>query len=110
MADTLTFTKMPLIYCTCGGIPMETAGKQCLMTGVGDTVAAGEGKLTSHPFHKGCTLALAQVITMEAATDDDSFPAIIEGVASEIDTVPIELTNGADLSDLTGCKAVMIGR
>ena len=110
MADTIIFTKRPLLYCACGGLPMETTAKKCLMTGVADTVAGGEGHLTSHPFHKGTTLALAQVITMEAATDDDAFPAIIEGDVSEIAVVPIEVANEVDLSGLTSVKCMMVGR
>lgn len=94
MADTIVFTKRPLLYCTCGGLPMESTTKKCLMTGVADTVAAGEGHLTAHPFHKGATKALVQTITMEAATDDDAFPAIIEGDVSEIETVPLEMPEG----------------
>jgi len=50
VSDTLSFTDFPLISCTCGGIPMELTTKKCLMTGVNDTVAAGEGKFTSHPY------------------------------------------------------------
>jgi len=50
VSDTLSFTDFPLIACTCGGIPMELTTKKCLMTGVNDTVAAGEGKFTSHPY------------------------------------------------------------
>lgn len=95
MADTLTFGKAPLLYCACGGIPMETTAKKCLMTGIGDTVAAGEGHLTSHPFLSGCTLAVAQVVTMHADTDDDSFPAVIWGHPSEIETVPLEIPDGS---------------
>lgn len=52
-ADTLSFTDFPLIGCTCGGIPMELTTKKCLMTGVNDTLAAGEGKFTSHAFLLG---------------------------------------------------------
>jgi len=48
--DTLSFTDFPLMACTCGGIPMELTTKKCLMTGVSDTVAADEGKFTSHPY------------------------------------------------------------
>lgn len=95
MAHTIIFTKKPLLYCTCGGLPMETTAKKCLMTGVADTVAAGEGKLTSHPFHKGTTIAAVQTITMEASTVDDAFPAIIEGDVSEIETVPLEIPDGS---------------
>lgn len=94
MAHTIIFTKKPLLYCTCGGLPMETTAKKCLMTGVADTVAAGEGKLTAHPFHKGTTIAAVQTITMEASTTDDAFPAIIEGDMSEIETVPLEMPEG----------------
>ena len=94
MADTITFTKNPLLFCTCGGIPMETTAKKCLMTGVGDTLAAGEGKITTHPFHQGASLGAAVIITMHADTDDDAFPAIIEGDPSEIETEPLELPDG----------------
>ena len=95
MADTIVFTKSPLLYCTCGGLPMETTAKKCLMTGVADTVAAGEGKLTAHPFHKCATKALVQTVTLHADTDDDAFPAIIEGDVSEIETVPLEIPDGS---------------
>jgi hypothetical protein len=107
--DTLTFTGTPLIYCTCGGIPMESTTKKCLMTGVGDTLAAGEGHWTSHPYLPGVTLAIAPVITMHADTDDDAFPAWICGDPSEIDTVPLECPNGVNLSNLSAVKITAIG-
>lgn len=107
--DTLPFTSLPLIYCTCGGIPMETTDKKCLMTGVEDTIAAGEGHWTSHPFLIGTTLASAPIITMEASTDDDSYPALIVGHPSEVETVPLECPNAVDLSNLTGLKIMAIG-
>lgn len=109
MADLLAFTSRPLIYCTCGGIPMETTAKTCLMTGVGDTVAAGEGHWTSHPWYPGTTLAIAPVITMHADTDDDSTPALIVGDPSEIVTQPVEVANGVDLSGLTAIRYEAIG-
>lgn len=109
MADTITFTSLPLIFCTCGGIPMESTTKKCLMTGVGDTLAAGEGKLTTHPWHQGCAFGAAPIITMHADTDDDAFPAIIEGHPSEIETVPLECPEGEDLSILSSVKVMLIG-
>ncbi len=111
MADTLTFTKkLPLLYCCCGGLPMETTDKKALMTSKADTVAADQAQWTSHPFAPGTTLAIAGVITMHADTDDDAFPAIIEGDVSEIVTVPLEVSNADDLSMITGLKVIMIGR
>lgn len=111
MADTLTFArKIPLLYCTCGGLPMESTTKKCFMTSKADTVAAGEGQWTNHPFAPGTTLAIAPMITMHADTDDDAFPAIIEGDPSEIVTVPLEVTNADDLSMISELKVIMIGR
>ncbi len=109
MADTITLTSVPLICCTCGGIPMESTTKKCLMTGVGDTLAAGEGKFSSHPFLPGTTLAAAAIITMHADTDDDAFPALIEGDPSEIETVPLECPDGINLDNLTAVKVMAIG-
>jgi len=74
---------------------MESTTKKVKMTSVGTTLASDEGKLTAHPHLKGTTMAAVQSITMEAGTADDAFPAIIEGVPWEVDTVPIELTDGA---------------
>lgn len=109
MADTLTFGKQPLLYCTCGGIPMESTAKKCLMTGINDTVAAGEGQLTTHPFLPGCTIGAAQIVTMHADTDDDSFPAVICGDPSEIETVPIEMPEGT-LVQATSLEFMAWGR
>jgi hypothetical protein len=108
-SDTLTFTGTPLLYCTCGGIPMESTTKKCLMTGVGDTVAAGEGHWTSHPYLPSTTLAIAPIITMHGDTDDDSFPAWICGDPSEIETVPLECPNAVNLSNLSSVKVTAIG-
>lgn len=107
--DTVTFTGWPLLYCTCGGIPMESTTKKCFFTSVSDTVAAGEGHWTSHPFAPGATMAIVPVLTMHADTDDDTFPAWICGHPSEIQTVPLECMNGFDLSSLTGVKVMAIG-
>lgn len=110
MAHTIIFTSQPLICCTCGGIPMETTAKKCLMTGVADTVAAGEGHWTTHPIIPDVTNARLPIITMHSGTTDDSFPALIEGHPSEIATVLLEVTEAVDLSELTSCKVIMIGR
>ena len=108
--DTLTLAKLPLIYGTCGGLPTATTTKKCLLTGVGDTVAAGEGKWTSHPWYPGTTLASAPIVTMEAATDDNATPAIIAGHPSEIATVALEVQNTTDLSTvLATVKCVAMG-
>lgn len=111
MAHTLTFArKVPLLYCACGGLPMETTDKKALMTSKADTVAADQAQWTSHPFAPGTALALAAIITMHSGTADDAFPAVIEGDVSEIVTVPLEVTNEDDLSMINDLKVMMIGR
>lgn len=109
-SDTYTFTGYPLLYCTCGGFPMETTAKKTKMTSVGTTLAAGEAKWTSHPMISGVTtMAIVPIITAHADTDDDMFPAWICGDPSEIVTVPLECTNGTNLSNLTAVKVTAIG-
>jgi hypothetical protein len=90
-SDTYTFGENCLLFCTCGGIPMESTTKKCKMTSTGTTLAAGEAKITTHPFVPGASLGAAMILTAHADTDDDSFPARIEGDVSEIQTVPLEL-------------------
>lgn len=110
MGATLTWTGNPLMYCTCGGFPMESTTKKTKMTSVGTTLAAGEAKWTSHPFLSGMTtMAVVPIITMEAATACDATPAWIAGDPSEIATVPLECTNGTDLSNLSAVKVTAIG-
>jgi len=109
MADTLTFTSIPLLYCTCGGLPMESTTKKCLFTSVADTIAAGECHWTSHPFIPGATLAIVPVVTMEAGTDDDAFPVLIEGHPSEIQTQMVEVTNGTTLAGLSDVRYTAVG-
>ena len=108
-SDTITFTGWPLLYCTCGGFPMETSDKKAIMTSTGTTLAADEAKWTSHPFLPGTTMAIVPIITMHGDTDDDMFPAWIAGHPSEIDTVPLECPNAIDLSNLTAVKVTAIG-
>ena len=92
MVDTHTFPGQPLLFCTCGGLPMSTTTKKAKMTSLGTTLAAGEAKLTTHRFLSGvAALGLAQIITTEGATDDDAEVAWIEGDPSEILCVPLEL-------------------
>jgi hypothetical protein len=93
-SDTLTFSYNPLIYCTCGGLPMETSTKKALFTSKADTLAAGEVQWTSHPFAPGTTIAIAPIATMHGSTDDDTTPALIVGHPSEIHTVPLEMPQG----------------
>ena len=100
-ANTLTFGENCLLFCTCGGIPMESTTKKCLMTDVGDTLAAGEGKVTTHPFLPGAALGAAMIVTMEAATSDDAWPARIEGHPSELQTVPLELAEDSIIQATT---------
>ena len=94
-ADVLVFDYNPLILCTCGGLPMETSTKKCLMTNTADTVAAGEGKFTQHPHLPGAALGPAQIITQHPDINDDAWPALIAGDLSEIQTVPLELPEDA---------------
>jgi hypothetical protein len=71
------------------------------MTSTSDTLAAGEGKITTHPFVPGATLGDAMVVTMHADTDDDSWPAFIAGHSSEIQCVPVEMPDGEVLQATT---------
>ena len=82
---------------------METTDKKCLLTGMGDTPAADLARITTHPFLPDATLGDAVILTMEAATADDSFPAWIAGDPSEIRTVPLELPDG-DIIQSTALK------
>jgi hypothetical protein len=107
--NTITFTGNPLMYCTCGGFPMQSTTKKTKMTSTGTTLAAGEAKWTSHPFLPGTTMAVVPIFTMEASTQVDATPAWIAGDPSEIATVPLECTNGTDLSNLTAVKVTAIG-
>jgi hypothetical protein len=108
--NTITFTGYPLMYCTCGGFPMESTTKKTKMTSVGTTLAAGEAKWTSHPFISGITtMAVVPVLTMEASTQVDVTPAWIAGDPSEIATIPLEVPNGTDLSNLSAVKVTAIG-
>ncbi len=99
--NTLTFGENCLLFCTCGGIPMETTTKKCLITSAGDTPGTGEGRITTHPFLPGAALGAAMIVTMEAATSDDSFPARIEGHPSEIQAVPLELAEDSIIQATT---------
>ena len=108
--DTLTFATQPLMYCTCGGLQSASTTKKCLMTGVADTVAAGEAKLTTHPWHPGTTLGVAIIVTQEASTDDNATTSMIVGNLSEIETVALEVKNGTDLSTLlSNVRIIAIG-
>jgi len=107
MANVTTLTSAPLLYCTCGGLPAELTTEKVLMTSVADSVNAGEGHWTSHPFIPGTTLAIVGVITKGAAVD--VFPALIEGDASEIQTQPLEVTNATTLAGLSDVRYTAIG-
>ena len=109
MANSITFTSTPLLYCTCGGLPMESTTEKCMMTTRTDTLAAGEGHWTSHPFLPGTTLAIAGIIQMHAGTADSAFPALIEGHPSEIRTQKVEVTNGTTLAALTDVRYSAVG-
>ena len=107
MANIMLFTSQPLIYCTCGGIPMNSTTEKCLLTSKADTIASGQGQWTSHPWYPGTTVAIAGIITKHGT--DNTYPALIEGHPSEIATVPLECTNGTDLSNLSAVMVRAIG-
>jgi hypothetical protein len=113
LADTTdvlaAFPNYPLIMCACGGLPAETAAKKILMTGVNDTLAAGEAKFTSHPHIVGITRAIAPIVTMQADTNIDANAAYIAGDPSEIETVPLELPD-ASLIQATSLTFAAWGR
>ena len=109
MADTHTWTGNPLMYATCGGFPSATTDKKHVLTSTGTTLAADECKWTSHPFLPGTTMAIVPILTTHADTDDHATPAWISGHPSEIATVPLECTNGTDLSNLSAVKVRAIG-
>jgi hypothetical protein len=109
MVDTHTWTGNPLLYCTCGGIPVASTTKKIKLTSTGTTLAAGEAKWSSHPFLPGTTMAIVPILTTHADTDDNATPAWISGDPSEIDTVPLECPNGTDLSNLSAVRVVAIG-
>jgi hypothetical protein len=51
--------------------------------------------------HQHATATVAPVITMHSATDDDSMPAWIAGDPSEIQTIPIELSEDTIIQSTT---------
>jgi hypothetical protein len=109
-SDTYTLTGYPLLYCTCGGFPIESTTKKANMTGIATgTLAANEIQWTTHPWYPGTAVAIAGILTAHADTDVDITPAWIAGDPSEIDTVLLECTNGTDLSNLSAVKVTAIG-
>jgi len=78
------------------------------MTTRTDTLNAGEAYWTSHPFLPGSTLAIVPIITKESGTITVD-PALVEGHPSEIQTQPVELTNGTSLAALTDVRYTAIG-
>jgi len=107
MANSMVFTSQPLIYCTCGGIVTASTTEKCYMTSKADTIADEECQWTSHPWYPGTTVAIVGIITKYGT--DATTPALIEGHPSEIATVPLECTNGTDLSNLSAVKVRAIG-
>lgn len=107
MADIIIFTANPLIYGSCGQIPMETSDKNLLLVSTADTVAVRQGKWTS--VAKRPNSIGVPTLTMEATTDDDSEPAWIEGSIDEIETVQLEAPSGTSLLHIGGVKFVAYG-
>ena len=107
MADTITFTANPLIYGTCGQIPMETSDKKCYLVTIADTVAAAQGHWTDQQQRPNSTAT--PMLTMEAATDDDTFPAWIRGDMCEIETVQLEAAAGTDMRTAGAVRFIAIG-
>lgn len=107
MADTLTFTANPLIYGTCGQIPMETSDKKCRLVTIADAVAADQGHWTDQQQRPNSTAT--PMITLHTATDDDSFPAWIRGDVCEIETVQLEARAGTDMRTAGSVRFIAIG-
>ena len=107
--DTLTWTGNPLIYGSCGQLPMTTSDKKAYFIKCSDTLAAGEINFTSHPWYPGITLAIVPVCTAHADTDETIVPAWINGHPSEIATVPLECPDGTNLSNLSAVRVLAIG-
>lgn len=105
MADGLIFAVgPPLIYATCGCLPAASTTKKNKLVSNATTLAAGETKWATHPyFHVGSVASVAAIPTMtqHADTDDNVTPAAILGYPDEIETVPLEVPNGTDLSDIS---------
>jgi len=106
-ADTCEFPGNPLIYGTCGMLPMKTAGKTTKLVTIDDAVASGEGHWTSVAAKPNSISA--PEITREAGTDDNCTPAWIQGEIGEIETQAIEVP-GYDYSGLGALRFRAIGR
>lgn len=107
MANTIVFTANPLIYGSCGQIPMETSDKNLLITSLIDVVAARQGhwtSVTTKPNALG-----TPTLTMHSGTADDSEPAWIQGAIGEIETVQLEAPSGTNLQGLSAVKFVAYG-
>ena len=101
--DTYTWTGKPLIYGSCGQLPMGTSDKKCYWVAEADALAATQVHWTTSPFGN------APVATAEGATDDDITPAWIKGDPAEIVTQPLEIPNGTDLSALANVRVTITG-
>lgn len=108
-SDVIIFTGYPLIYGTCGQLPVTTSDKKAYWIKVSDTLAADEINWTHHPWMPGTSIQAVPHATCHSGTDETLVPAWIAGDPSEIDTVPLECPNATDLSNLTAIKVMAVG-
>ncbi len=101
MANTITLTTAPLIYATCGCLPItSTTMKNKFVSVALATLAENEIQWTTHSWFPGATLAAVPIITTHASSDDNVTMTTVVGHPSEIPSSPIEVTEATDLSGL----------
>lgn len=108
-SDVIIFTANPLLYGTCGQVPMTTSDKKAYWIKGSDTLAAGEINWTHLPHFINDGASVAPSATCHADTDETVVPAWIAGDPSEIATVPLECPDGTDLSNLSAVRVLAIG-
>ena len=108
-SDVIIFTGNPLIYGSCGQLPMTTSDKKAYWIKGTDTLAAGEIKWTHLPHFLNDNSSTAPSATCEASTDETVVPAWITGEPGEIDLQDIQVPNGTNLSSVTA-KIEVVGR
>ena len=108
-SDVIIFTANPLIYGSCGQLPMTTSDKKAYWIKGSDTLAAGEINWTHLPHFINDASSVAPSATCHSATDETVVPAWIAGDPSEIATVPLQCYDTTDLSNLSAVKVMAIG-
>jgi len=105
-SDQLVFTDNPLLYASCGQIPMETSDEKCYLTSVADTVLDNQGNFATYAVAPNGSGTCA--ITSNTAVDTDYFPSWIRGNIAEIETQAIEVES-ADYSGWGAIRFTAIG-